>query len=437
MKNENDQVLSHESSKPRRPRSREVSSRFLSPCSTTSRETGMSTSPNNQSLSPIRHKPRTATSASKRKQRSIEETGLIRLWPSSATSSSPKSNKNLDTLAHHLGNERLKDRKNDKKQTNADRVFPSGRRSSNESSGLQNGKEIGPKENHRASLGGSARCTGKLSSPGKSSSSVLLNTSSKSSGFLPGRLSIDENEMNRRKYENSDSFTSTLDLDSECSDGGSSTEFGSTGIGLQKSDVEVSSKYTRDISHAMRVSDSNITNTVSSDSFQSSKKFTIKNAIRRVNSLTVAKSQWALSPGRSRSPPLSVESKGKPMSFSSLKPPNAPARATGMEKLLNMGLDLLKGKKSSSGCSSPMLLGINAENVHQLRLLHNRSLQWRYANARAEAVNRSIADQAEVCTALFFSFFDYVLIVTFRTLCYISNILENYHINLLLKNHEH
>ncbi|KAF5481205.1 hypothetical protein F2P56_001874 [Juglans regia] len=144
----------------------------------------------------------------------------------------------------------------------------------------------------------------------------------------------------------------------------------------------------------MQVSDSNISHPTSCDNFPRTNKFTIKNVIKRVNSLTDAKSQWALSPGRSSSPLMSVESKAKPMSFSSLKPPNSPSRATGMEKLLNIGLDLLKRKKSSTSSSMSMVPG-SLESVHQLRLLHNRLLQWRYANARAEAVKVSIAIQAE------------------------------------------
>jgi hypothetical protein len=63
--------------KPRRARSREVSSRYLSPNSTSSHESRIP-SPNTQSLSPIGHK-------------------------------------NSGTLGDHLGNERLKDRKKDKK----------------------------------------------------------------------------------------------------------------------------------------------------------------------------------------------------------------------------------------------------------------------------------------------------------------------------------
>ena len=131
MKNENDQVVvSDQSLKPRRPKSREVSSRFLSPTSnnTTSTTTTTTTSSfeagipyPNQSLSPNRHK-------TKKLHRSHEDSGFMRgLRPSSTTttataatattnattssSSSSKLNKNLNpgTLGDQLGNERLKD----------------------------------------------------------------------------------------------------------------------------------------------------------------------------------------------------------------------------------------------------------------------------------------------------------------------------------------
>jgi hypothetical protein len=56
------------------------------------------------------------------------------------------------------------------------------------------------------------RFTEKLTLPGKSSSS------SKISGILPGRLSVDGSDFYRKNYElESDSFTDTFDLDSKSS----------------------------------------------------------------------------------------------------------------------------------------------------------------------------------------------------------------------------
>lgn len=400
----NEPAVSDQSPKPRKARSREVSSRYLSPNSTSSHESGIP-SPNSQSLSPIGHKPATATTTSvssnarKQQHKSLDDPALMRgLWPSSATTTSSSStSKNSGTLGDHLGNERLKDRKKDKKSLsgNDNGGFLNRQRSSSEFGRFENHKESA-KENNRPRIGGSMRYTEKLTLPGKSSSS------SKISGILSGRLSADESDFYRKNYESeSDYFTDTFDLDSESGKMGSPTT-GKSSASSRKLGIEVPSKYMTDIS-ARRVSDSYVP--VSFDNFPSSQKFTIKKAIKRVNSLSSAKSQWALSPGRSGSAPMSVENKGKSMSFSSLKPPNSPSRAKGVEKLLNMGWDLLKGKKSSSSSSSsfsslPALQPGNLESIHQLRLLHNRLMQWRYANARAVAVNGSITNQAKVCVVL-------------------------------------
>ncbi|KAM3697344.1 hypothetical protein ACJW31_06G105300 [Castanea mollissima] len=331
------------------------------------------------------------------------------LWPSSTTttatatatttttattssSSSSKLNKNLNpgTLGDHLGNERLKDGKSDEKPAKGDIIFLDRQRSCSESNRFENEKESA-KENHRPSIGKSMRNTAKFSS------------SSKASCIVPGRLSIVENDIYRRSMgQKSDSLTNAFEFDSDCF-----TDFGSTAIAdgtnsisSRKSSLEGSSKYMKNLAKRSRRgnSDSSMPSQTSWDGSPalSSKKFTIKNAIKRVNSLTSAKSQWALSPGRTGSPPMSVENKGKlPMSFSSLKPPDSPnSRGTGVEKLFNMGLDLFKTKKSLSNSMPVVVLG-NLETVHQLRMLHNRWVQWRYANARAEAVNWSIANQAE------------------------------------------
>jgi hypothetical protein len=397
---DNEPAVSDQSPKPRRARSREVSSRYLSPNSTSSHESGIP-SPNSQSLSPIGHKPVTATfsassNARKQQHKMLDDPALMRgLWPSSATtSSSSSSSKNSGTLGDHLGNERLKDRNKDKKSLSGsdNGGFLNRQKSSSEFGRFDNHKESA-KENNRPRIGGSMRFTEKLTHPGKSSSS------SKISGILPGRLSVDGSDFYRKNYEpESDSFTDTFDLDSESSKMDSTTT-GKSSASSRKSGIEVPSKYMNDIS-ARRVSDSYVP--VSFDNIPSSNKFTIKNAIKRVNSLSRAKSQWALSPGRSGSAPMLVENKGKSMSFSSLKPPNSPSRAKGVEKLLNMGWDLLKGKKSSSSSFSslPALQPGNLESIHQLRLLHNRLMQWRYANARAVAVSGSITVPAKVCVVL-------------------------------------
>ncbi|XVF66889.1 hypothetical protein PTKIN_Ptkin10aG0074600 [Pterospermum kingtungense] len=378
------------SQKPRRSKSREVGSRFFSPTSSSAHDSGVLHSPN-KALSPLRRK---STSTDPRKHRSLEDpSGLLRgLWPSSTSSSStPK----LDTLADHLGNERLRDfieRKSHEKRTC--------------SRSIENEKQS-VKENHRPSLGGSMRYTAKLGFP-KNSSSSSTSTSSSSPNILPGRFSVDENALYKKSSSHwkSDFLTENrivLDSESEFSDQycpGSNNSPATKNASHRKSGIEVSSKYLQEVTSRNRsrglTSDLNILNPVSADSSpKMNKKFSIKNVIRRTNSLTghgSGTSQWALSPGRSGSPPMSVENKVKPTSFSSLKPPTSPSKARGVEKLLNLGLmDLFKSRKPSA-----LQVGsADVESVHQLRLIYNRSIQWRYANAKADAVNKSINNQVE------------------------------------------
>ncbi|XP_002319922.4 QWRF motif-containing protein 3 [Populus trichocarpa] len=416
MKNtENEPFLlsSDQSLKPRRPKSREVSSRFLSPTSP-SHNNG-TPSPNQGSSSPRRPKP----SSDGRKHRSLDDPGFIRgLWPSSSPSQSSNNQNNQGTLADHLGNARLKDlldHKKDEKPTKSSSVFSLGRQRSTGTvfGRVENDKEKeSTKENHRPILGGSARYTGKFHFPGKSSSSSSSSSSNSSSNnnhvYVPGRLSVDENALYKNSKEvgasrrNSDIFEDNLESEiSECSDKHSGNDLFSPTLGRssRKSGVEVSSKYMNDIPTRPRrwTTDANAQTAVSLESSPKMKKLTMKNVIKRANSLTgygSATSQWALSPGRSGSPPMSVESKEKLMSFSNLKPPSNPSRTKGVEKLLNMGLDLFKGKKSLS--SSSLLSGSgNVENIHQLRMLHNRLMQWRYANVRAATVNLNINKQVE------------------------------------------
>ena len=43
------------------------------------------------------------------------------------------------------------------------------------------------------------------------------------------------------------------------------------------------------------------------------------------------------------------------------------------------------------------------EEYHRFRILHNRLLQWRFINARAEIAVASAKNVAEVCSSLFWS----------------------------------
>ncbi|XP_048433625.1 QWRF motif-containing protein 3-like [Pyrus x bretschneideri] len=273
---------------------------------------------------------------------------------------------------------------------------------------LDNPKE-NAKENHRPIFGGSMRFTGKFRFPGKSnsSSSCTSSSSSNSNVAAPRRFSVDENALHQKSSRRtSDGFSDALDSGSECSDIYSGMTMGSPNVGqsARKSGVEVSSKYMNEITlrHRRRTSDSNIANPISGDKSPKLNKFTIKNVIRRAHSLT-ATTQWALSPGRTGSPTMSVENKGVQLSSSSMKPPTSPSKTKGVEKLLNSGLNLFKSKKSSSSPSSVLVRSNSVssgssmtEMGHQLRLLHNRILQWQFANARADVVNQNIANQAQL-----------------------------------------
>ncbi|XP_076953819.1 QWRF motif-containing protein 3-like [Bidens hawaiensis] len=186
--------------------------------------------------------------------------------------------------------------------------------------------------------------------PSVSSSSI----SSTDEVILPGRLSVDENALLRRR--------SSYYQDS--SDQGSPLTLGRNS--------------TASISYmAPTLSSKN-----SMHNYNSPKVSTIKTAMKRVNSLSSSpRSEWESSPSRFGSP-----------LFSSSKPPTSSKK-----NILHIGLDLIKGKKRGSKLHSPLGTGTctNMENVHRLRMLHNTLMRWRYANARAQHVHNNIALQSE------------------------------------------
>lgn len=396
MNNDKDSAFSAQSPRHRKGRSREVSSRFLSPTSTTTTPSEAELLSPRDGLSPSRRKPG-SNSTDTRKHRTLEDSGFTtrgQLWPSSSSSLTSKTNPNA-TLADHLGNDRFTDfldrktRRNDKSGNPTTSVSSLTKQKSCtvfsrfETNDHSDQNNCSKENNVSAVIGGSTRYTGRIGLFGKSSFSSVKSNSTDSL-VIPGRMSVDENVLYKKSlFSKPDADSITLDSDSECSDIRSSSKK----LGTSRR-------------NRRGISDSNIDihNTRSSEDSSMLKKFTIKNAIKRANSLTgykSSKSQWALSPGRSDSPPMSVESKEQLISFSSLKPPTSPSKAKGVDKFLNMGFDFFKSKKSSINLTPPMGLGIS-EVVHQLRMLNNRLLQWRYVNARSEVVNRSISNQAEV-----------------------------------------
>ncbi|KAJ9549277.1 hypothetical protein OSB04_021820 [Centaurea solstitialis] len=243
---------------------------------------------------------------------------------------------------------------------------------------------------------GKSMFSGGRSSRSSISSSATSSSSVKSSEFfdsnnviLPGRLSVDENTLRQRSsyYETrSDSFS---DNNSESSDLSSpfpacrsspAASYMAPTMSSRKFGIEVPSKFMNQ-STPMHNNNSNSNNT-SPTKYSTIKSNTI--SMKRTKSLGV------FTPSRfgSRSPLISP-------SFSSSKPPSDPS-ARGKKNLLHMGLDLIKGKKGGSKSEK-----YTNESVHQLRLLQNSWMQWRYVNARAQVVHENLAAESEnnlLCT---------------------------------------
>ncbi|XP_031393092.1 QWRF motif-containing protein 3-like [Punica granatum] len=411
----------HHPHKPRRTRSREVSSRFLSSPGSTPLHDGGIQSPN-QASCPSWRKPITQSSDSKRALRGSDDMDPPRgLWPSATTISvsSSSDNKSLDTLADHLGNDRLKDllgRKNsDKNVPSNSSLLLNRQKSCSEVSRFESDSHRGItgsrssilKENHRQILGGSMRYTGKFTFAGRKSTSSSaasnLSTFESPKSLLPGRLSVDENALYKSsscRRSEAEPFPDLLDSEYESSEASSSCA-SNLSSASKKSGIEVSSRYMNNLTRRTKrdnLEAVNVPNLVLDHDSEKSKKFTIKGAIRRASSLTgygSSRSQWAMSPGRTASPPMSVENKSRSPSFSSMKPPSSPSRPKGVERLLNMGLDLFKSKKTSPSNLSPLGSSSGGDHFHQLRLLHNRLMQWRLANARSDVASQTTTEQVE------------------------------------------
>lgn len=364
----------------KKPKSREVSSRFLSPTSSTTTTSSSTEYPNqspNSTLSPLKHKPR--SSPASRKHKSLQNSGFLRgLWPGSSN-----SNPKPDTLADHLGNDRLKDleeeRKNRDKSSQNSSLFLNRQRSCTEFSRFDEEKKI-YKENHKPVFGGSMRYNSKFKFPTKSASDTP------NDHIIPGRFSVDENELRKKSI-----VKGLSDSDSEYSDICSSFDTPVAGkdfpasymaptVSSRKHGIEVPSRFMHDLS-------SSRSRRWSADSNNNSPKiFSLKNAVK-------GNGNWAgFSPGRSSGSPKNG------LGLTNSKPPTSPSKGKGVGNILSMGIELLKGRKSSSSNSSatsPLGPG-SVENVHQLRLLHNRLIQWLFSNARAEHVNANVIKQAEV-----------------------------------------
>lgn len=393
MKNKTETGSSDHFQKQRKPKSRQVSSRFLSQSLKESETPSL-----NQSSSPIVHR-KTKSTESKKQNRSTEGTEFLGgLWPSSTTTTS--LNKEPGTLADHLDNDRLNDvfegkinvRYSNIKSVEKDSTYLNRQQSCTEFNRFEKEKRS-LKENHLASVGGSMRYSGNVRFWDKSSSCASSSSSAStysSATLVPPRFSLGENVQSQRIFtRKSDSFTDFLSSESE-------SFSSSTSSFSRKSSREISSIFLNNLSMKSHqgISDSN---TQIPEHSPKLGKFSAKNKMKRANSHHgYATSQWALSPGRSNSPPVSHEKKGKLIFLSSLRPPtSSPSRGKSMGNFLSLGLELLKSNKKSPRSSFENVVPNNAEAVHTLRVLHNRMIQLRYANARADLVNVNLANQAE------------------------------------------
>ncbi|KAL8045373.1 hypothetical protein ABFX02_08G109400 [Erythranthe guttata] len=391
----------------KKPKSREVSSRFLSPTS----NNNSSSSPNSVSpLKPTNFKPAAAaarSSTDSRKHKSFDHSsGFLRgLWPSSK----PADTSNT-TLADHLGrNDRLTDnlvqqQRKTKQKTNPVALSSLGRqRSCTEFSrfGQDDDKKI-QKENHKPAIfgGGSMRYTatssGNFKFPAKSSSKSSINDQNDIiDHVVPGRFSVDETAIRRKSSARGFLSDSESEYSDALSAGGGTTIFDTPAasymaptVSSRKHGIEVPSKFMHDLSssRSRRWSADNSNSNSNSSSNNSNnnnspKIFSLKSAMKGT---TNNNGSLDFSP-------------------TNTKPPTSPSKGRkGVGNILSMGIfELLKGKKSSSSnnfnavATSPLGPAGSVEKVHELRLLHNSLMQWRYANARAQLVNGNVIQQAE------------------------------------------
>ncbi|KAI5412862.1 hypothetical protein KIW84_057476, partial [Lathyrus oleraceus] len=352
----------------RQHRPREIASRHL-PSPSTSIESTEFHSPN--SPSSVIRKSSIRSSDEDGRHKITEESVLRRqLWPSRS------KNSNSGTLADHITEERIieENEKNKNSKSNYKTSSTISQKSYKEFRRFENDES---REN-----GGSVRYTGKFAS----SSSLKKLNSNNGSVIVPGRFSLDKNTKLLSSKGNS-SLTSSLDTESsdevlvlvsparkavvEAPSRFTSNEVLVSVSPARKAVMEASPRFMTDATMRRSrrgASDSNIGN-LSGD--------LVRPTIKRTNSITAyksSKSQWALSPGRSE---ISNSTKAK-----------------GVEKLINFGFDLFKSKKPSGLNVSSIGFG-NNEDVHKLRLLDNRLIQWRYANAKSGVVNANISHQVE------------------------------------------
>lgn len=368
----------------KKAKSREVSPRYLSPAPTTPSSSsststidyhrGSHESPNS-TLSPIKQKPDQS-----RKPKTLEKksSGFLRgLWPSS---SAPK--KKAEMLADLIGDERREESKQRRSKAKIERNPPLalGRHRSCTEFRRFGSQRESSKENRNPILGGSMRYLGKFKFSGTSQSSE------EDENIMPGRLSVDEVAVRKKSFPKHVSEPEYCDSGSESSDTGPNFDFSPASymaptVSSRKHGIDVPSRFMQDRSRrwsdGSKYSSENISN--NNNSINNSPK---------ISNLKQGSGGWAGSPGSVRAP--LGENKGKVAE----KPPMSPSRGKGVRNILNLGIELVTGRKSSS--SSSVLGPGSAENVHQLRLLHSGLAQWRFSNARCEVANENYIKECEV-----------------------------------------
>ncbi|KAL4201974.1 hypothetical protein AMTRI_Chr02g261500 [Amborella trichopoda] len=181
---------------------------------------------------------------------------------------------------------------------------------------------------------------------------------SNSSQFpIPGRLSIDARTLNFSSRNWSDNEDRSVGPDSESIDlsSKSSTSAPASRLARKKPSNKIPDRFWQEISPG------------------SGKK--------------KGGSEWALSPGR-----------GGHMGLRPQSPPS-PVKTKGVSCFLNMGLELLKGRRSNLGNGNGKGGGVGLimdEAGQELRVLNNRLLQWRFLNAKAQFLAEKKATFAQI-----------------------------------------
>ncbi|XP_020887862.1 QWRF motif-containing protein 3 isoform X1 [Arabidopsis lyrata subsp. lyrata] len=211
--------------------------------------------------------------------------------------------------------------------------------------------------------------------------------------ILPGRFSVDECTLYRassRRNSCSLLYESLNDeSDSELSDVSCASSLSTNRSSRNHNPgIKVSSKYLHDLTAKPSKGNNNVTKIRSQEDSQRANSFRgIENRMKRNNSVSrygSSMSQWALSPGRS------LDTQAVTVPSSKLKPP----RGKGVGKLINLGFDFFSSKNKSSPFTSPLKpKTCDTESAHQLKLMNNRLLQWRFVNARASAASNIVASQ--------------------------------------------